>query len=221
MKVECVWPGQQVWPQSKYDSATHPVVQKMPEKPQGSLVTHDDFGTPQSDQPTESFQEEISTCSNLSINSSWLPPILPEVGGTLAREQECLIRMVYPSALTGSSAIVFDFLRARFLPQLIRPAASCRVIELFSEDSLAMAAQEPACMHALLACAGSELPAQTTSIQKLTQDHYTKAVVALRKSLSREMTNKWLVTMHTVLMLCIYEVSAWPGEILRAEMANN
>lgn len=70
-----------------------------------------------------------------------------------------------------------------------------------------MAMQVPACMHALLACSGAEIPAQTANIQGLAQYHYAKAVTGLRENLSQQGSAKiWLVTMHTVLMLCIYEV---------------
>lgn len=74
-----------------------------------------------------------------------------------------------------------------------------------------MATQVPACMHALLA--GAEIPAQSADIQEMTQYHYAKAVIGLRESLEKQGSAKgWLVTMHTVLMLCIYEVS--PRQVL-------
>lgn len=70
-----------------------------------------------------------------------------------------------------------------------------------------MAMQAPACMHALLACSGAEIPMQTANIQELSRYHYAKAVAGLRENLAQQGSAKiWLVTMHTVLMLCIYEV---------------
>ena len=70
-----------------------------------------------------------------------------------------------------------------------------------------MAIKVPACMHALLACCGAEIPTKSASFQNLARFHYTQAVAALRNNLNLEgLTENWLVTMHTVLMLCIYEV---------------
>lgn len=135
-----------------------------------------------------------------------MQPVFLNTSGALGVGGGYLIGMEY-SAFTRGSGMLFEFLKAIFLPQLIRPTATCRVIQLFSGESLAMATQEPACMHALLACSGAEIPTQTSSIQSLARYHYTKAVAALRDSLAQgEMTHRWLVIMHTVLMLCIYEV---------------
>jgi hypothetical protein len=131
----------------------------------------------------------------------------PGTIASLALEQRYFVNFGHSSAFTSGSAPLFEFLRSKFLPQLIRPAADCRVIDLFSQESLAMAIKVPACMHALLACCGAEIPAKSTHFQSLARFHYTQAVAALRNNLNQQgLTTNWLVTIHTVLMLCIYEV---------------
>ncbi|KAJ6097043.1 hypothetical protein N7499_001417 [Penicillium canescens] len=111
----------------------------------------------------------------------------------LGAEQRYFATFGYSSAIMPGSSLLFDFLRARFLPQLIRPAATCRVIDLFSRESLAMAMKTPACMHALLACCGAEIPTKTPRFRNLAKFHYTQAVKELRKDLERDnIKNQWL-----------------------------
>lgn len=148
--------------------------------------------------------------SDLTSSTPWQAlSSLPQTGSVdLGAEQRYFVTFGYSNAITPASAPLFDFLRARFLPQLIRPAATCRVIDLFSRESLAMAMKTPACMHALLACCGAEIPTKTPRFRNLAKYHYTQAVKELRNELEREnIKNRWLVTMHTVLVLCIYEVN--------------
>jgi hypothetical protein len=143
------------------------------------------------------------------VSNQWLSTALCPTTTGLVLGQRSFVNFGYSPALTPGSAPLFDFLRSRFLPQLIRPAANCRVIDLFSRQSMAMAIKDPACMHALLACCGAEIPTTRASLQKLGRFHYTQAVIALRNNLNQEcLADNWLVTMHTVLMLCIYEVGS-------------
>jgi hypothetical protein len=138
----------------------------------------------------------------------------PDTCRGLSLQQRYFVKNEYSPALTPASAPLFDFLRERFLPQLIRPAADCRVIDLFSQESLSMAIKVPACMHALLACCGAEIPVQLDSFRKLARFHYTQAVASLRQNLTQVgVGHGWLVTMHTVLMLCIYEVRQKQGNV--------
>jgi hypothetical protein len=153
--------------------------------------------------------------SDLISSTQWqaLSSLFQTASVDLGAEQRYFATFGHSSAITPGSSLLFDFLRARFLPQLIRPAATCRVIDLFTRESLVMAMKAPACMHALLACCGAEIPTKTPRFRNLAKFHYTQAVKELRNDLEREtIKNQWLVTMHTVLMLCIYEVNlAFPA----------
>lgn len=113
----------------------------------------------------------------------------------------------YSSAITLESRHLFHYLRWKFLPELIRPAAENRVIDLLSRHTLTLALEQPFCMHALLACCGAEIPTHDPTVRELARFHYTRAVTALRRNLNDgNIQNHWLVTMVTVMMLCIYEV---------------
>lgn len=132
---------------------------------------------------------------------------------SLDAEQRYFVTFRHSSAITPGSGPLFDFLRSRFLPQLIRPSATCHVIDVFSKESMAIAIKTPACMHALLACCGAEIPTKTPRFRNLARFHYTQAVKELRNNLQREnIKSQWMITMHTVIMLCIYEVilQGWP-----------
>ncbi|KAJ5775008.1 uncharacterized protein N7511_000019 [Penicillium nucicola] len=111
----------------------------------------------------------------------------------LSIEQKYFVTCGLSSALTPGSAPLFDFLTSRFLPQLIRPAATSRVIDLFSRESMAMAMKTPACMHALLACSGAEIPTKTSRFRNLAKFHYARAVNELRNDLKEDnIKNGWL-----------------------------
>ncbi|KAJ6110903.1 C6 zinc finger domain protein [Penicillium sp. IBT 16267x] len=63
-------------------------------------------------------------------------------------------------------------------------------------------------MHELLACCGAEIPTHDPTIRELARFHYTRAVAALRRILNDgNIKSHWMVTMLTVMMLCIYERS--------------
>ncbi|KAJ5535946.1 hypothetical protein N7513_009132 [Penicillium frequentans] len=114
----------------------------------------------------------------------------------------------YSSAITPESRHLFHFLKWKFLPELIRPAADSRVIDVLSKHTLALALQQPFCMHALLACCGAEIPTHDPTVRELARFHYTHAVAALRRNLNDgNIQTQWVVTMLTVMMLCIYERS--------------
>lgn len=116
----------------------------------------------------------------------------------------------YSSAITPESRHLFHFLKWKFLPELIRPAADSRVIDVLSKHTLALALQQPFCMHALLACCGAEIPTHDPTVRELARFHYTHAVAALRRNLNDgNIQTQWVVTMLTVMMLCIYEVSSY------------
>ncbi|KAJ5649158.1 C6 zinc finger domain protein [Penicillium longicatenatum] len=67
-------------------------------------------------------------------------------------------------------------------------------------------------MHALLACCGAEIPTHDPTVRELARFHYTRAVAALRMNLNDgNVQNQWMVTMLTVMMLCIYEVHKSSG----------
>jgi hypothetical protein len=111
------------------------------------------------------------------------------------------------SAITPKSRHLFHFLQWKFLPELIRPAADSGVIDVLSRQTLTLALQKPFCMHALLACCGAEIPTHDPTVRELARFHYTRAVAALRMNLNDgNVQNQWMVTMLTVMMLCIYEV---------------
>lgn len=70
-----------------------------------------------------------------------------------------------------------------------------------------LALDRPHCMHALLACCGAEIPTHDQRVRQLASFHYMRAVEGLRKGLNNEnIRSQWMVTMLTVMMLCIYEV---------------
>ncbi|KAB8216341.1 fungal-specific transcription factor domain-containing protein [Aspergillus novoparasiticus] len=115
-------------------------------------------------------------------------------------------------AITPASAPLFDFLRAVFLPQLIRPMAHDTVIKSAADESLIMALRTPFYMHALLACCGAEIPVDDmcsqVHFQKLARMHYVKAIAGLRESLDSGILNaENTAIIRTSLMLCIYERS--------------
>lgn len=113
----------------------------------------------------------------------------------------------YSSAITPESRHLFHYLQWKFLPELIRPAAENRVIDLLSKHTLTLALEQPFCMHALLACCGAEIPTHDPTVRELARFHYTRAITTLRPYLNDgNIQNHWIVTMLTVMMLCIYEV---------------
>lgn len=113
----------------------------------------------------------------------------------------------YSPAITADSGPLFDFLKSVFVPQLIRPAASQNVSDALSEATMALALEKPFCMHALLACCGAEIPSDQPCFRQLAQCHYASAVTGLRKNLADgSLRNQFVVTMLTIMMLCIYEV---------------
>ena len=114
-------------------------------------------------------------------------------------------------AITPASAPLFDFLRAVFLPQLIRPMAHNTVIKSATDESLMLALRTPFYMHALLACCGAEIPVDDVCsqvhFQKLARMHYVKAIAGLRESLDSGMVDAGnAAIIRTSLTLCIYEV---------------
>ncbi|KAJ5831719.1 C6 zinc finger domain protein [Penicillium riverlandense] len=116
------------------------------------------------------------------------------------------------SAVIQESGRLFDFLRVTFLPQLIRPTANGRIIDFFTQETLTLAIHWPFCMHALLACCGSEIPTGNGEFRLLARFHYVRAVEGLRANLDNGRLNQqWIVTILTVLMLCIYERSKPQG----------
>ncbi|OGM44995.1 hypothetical protein ABOM_005796 [Aspergillus bombycis] len=115
-------------------------------------------------------------------------------------------------AITPASAPLFEFLRAVFLPQLIRPMAHDAVIRSAANNSLTLALRTPFYMHALLACCGAEIPVDDiysqTHFQKLARMHYVKAIAGLRESLDSGMFDAAnTAIIRTSLILCIYERS--------------
>ncbi|KAE8406503.1 fungal-specific transcription factor domain-containing protein [Aspergillus pseudonomiae] len=115
-------------------------------------------------------------------------------------------------AITSDSAPLFEFLRAVFLPQLIRPMALDTVIRAAADDSLTLALRTPFYMHSLLACCGAEIPVDDVysqvHFQKLASMHYVKAISGLRESLDSGMFDAAnTAIIRTSMMLCIYERS--------------
>ncbi|KAE8382002.1 hypothetical protein BDV26DRAFT_288977 [Aspergillus bertholletiae] len=115
-------------------------------------------------------------------------------------------------AINPASAPLFDFLRAVFLPQLIRPMAHDAVIKSVTDESLMLALRTPFYMHALLACCGAEIPVDdmysVMHFEKLARMHYVKAMAGLRESLDRGMLEaENTAIIRTSLILCIYERS--------------
>ncbi|KAE8143609.1 hypothetical protein BDV38DRAFT_885 [Aspergillus pseudotamarii] len=115
-------------------------------------------------------------------------------------------------AITPASAPLFDFLRAVFLPQLIRPMAHNSVIKCATGESLMLALHTPFYMHALLACCGAEIPVDDmcsqVHFQKLARMHYVKAIAGLRESLDSGIVDAGnAAIIRTSLILCIYERS--------------
>ncbi|KAJ5626459.1 hypothetical protein N7528_003886 [Penicillium herquei] len=120
--------------------------------------------------------------------------------------------VTYSPAISSESGNLFDFLRRRFLPELIRPAANSELIDALSRETMLLALEKPFCMHALLACCGAEIPTQDQKPRQLARLHYTKAVKALRENLNESnIQSQWIVTTLTVMMLCIYERSKAHG----------
>ncbi|KAB8230235.1 Zn(II)2Cys6 transcription factor [Aspergillus alliaceus] len=120
---------------------------------------------------------------------------------------------MHPSpAVTPASAPLFEFLKAVFLRQLVRPLAHDTVIESAFQESLALATRTPFYMHSLLACCGTEIPVDDIDtqehFQKLARVHYVKAIAGLRESLDSGMSDvQNTAIIRTSLMLCIYERS--------------
>ncbi|KAJ5272328.1 C6 zinc finger domain protein [Penicillium angulare] len=138
-----------------------------------------------------------------------IQPLLPSTFYTTHRV-EAILRMpfTYSTAITPESGNLFDFLKQKFLPELIRPAAETHVIDTLSKETLTLALDSPFCMHALLACCGAEIPAYDQKPRDLARTHYTRSVGALRKHLSDKcLRSHWVATTLTVMMLCIYERS--------------
>ncbi|KAJ6007307.1 hypothetical protein N7540_011283 [Penicillium herquei] len=116
--------------------------------------------------------------------------------------------VAYSPAISSESRNLFDFLRRKFLPELIRPAADSQVVDALSRETMLLALDNPFCMHALLACCGAEIPTQDQKPRQLARMHYTQSVNALRKTLNESnIQSHWIVTTLTVMMLCIYERS--------------
>lgn len=110
-------------------------------------------------------------------------------------------------AITPHSGPLFDFLRTTFLPQLIRPATDGTVTNGLNRETMQLALGHPFCMHALLACCGAEMPTKEKRFRQLARFHYTHAVAGLRRTLTdSHLECRWVVTMLTIMMLCIYEV---------------
>ena len=82
------------------------------------------------------------------------------------------------------------------------------MIDDLSRETLTLAFSSPFCMHALLACCGAEIPTQRSDFRQLGQFHYTHAVAGLRERLDKGLSgNQWVVSLLTIMMLCIYERS--------------
>ncbi|KAI9041845.1 uncharacterized protein KD926_006390 [Aspergillus affinis] len=166
---------------------------------------------------------DIDQSSTSELRSSWSPKVVatstPESWNAELGDVQAYIptiapplSSIYSDAITSDSIPLFDFLRAVFLPQLIRPTAQRTLIDLFSNESLAIALRVPFFMHALLACCGAEILVEgrhiQTHYQQLAERHYTKAVAGLRANLDTNLTDRdGTVVLQTVIMLCIYERS--------------
>lgn len=121
-------------------------------------------------------------------------------------------------AVVEESGRLFDFLRVTFLPQLIRPTANGHIIDFFTQETLTLALHWPFCMHALLACCGSEIPTDNREFRRLARFHYVHAVEGLRTNLDDgNLNQQWIVTILTVLMLCIYEVCPFYSRSIQQE----
>lgn len=118
------------------------------------------------------------------------------------------IDLPYSPATTKRSRPLFQFLISTFVPQLIRPTMNGHTGEVLTRRMLALAFEYPFCMHALLACCGAEIPGENPEYRELARFHYTHAVTGLRKMLDNGVHEcQWAVTMLSIMMLCIYEVS--------------
>jgi hypothetical protein len=207
--IDCVWQSyQSSRPLPKHHHGGPQIDQPERQDWRGSTIPSNEVSASHSKPATPVATDEARVCPKTpAVSYQLLPSAISTQTAGLVLGQRYFVNFGHSPALTPDSAPLFDFLRSRFLPQLIRPAANCRVIDLFSRESLAMAIKVPACMHALLACCGAEIPTTRANFQNLARFHYTQAVTALRNNLDQQgLADNWLVNMHTVLMLCIYEV---------------
>lgn len=118
----------------------------------------------------------------------------------------CHLPLGYSPAITPDSGPLFDFLRSTFLPQLIHPATNENVTDGLNRETTILALSHPFCMHALLACSGAEMPTGIENFRQLARFHYTQAVAGLRGALNdNNLERQWVVSMLTIMMLCIYE----------------
>ena len=119
----------------------------------------------------------------------------------------CHLPLSHSPAITPDSGPLFDFLRSTFLPQLIHPATNHSVTDGLNRETMVLALGNSFCMHALLACSGAEMPTGVESFRQLARFHYTQAVAGLRRVLNENnLERRWVVSMLTIMMLCIYEV---------------
>ncbi|KAJ5114178.1 hypothetical protein N7456_002712 [Penicillium angulare] len=147
---------------------------------------------------------------SISMDDGFVTPPSPPNAFHTTHRVEAILRMpfTYSAAITPESGTLFDFLKQKFLPELIRPAAETHVIDALSKETLTLALDSPFCMHALLACCGAEIPAYDDKPRDLARTHYTRSVGALRQHLSNNcLRSHWVATTLTVMMLCIYERS--------------
>ena len=119
----------------------------------------------------------------------------------------------YAGLTPAASNPLFDLLRTKWLRQLIRPLVYESLIELYYQESMAMAMYTPFYMHALLACCAAEYPVNDTNVNareqfsRLSRKHYIHAITGLREALRADVANMNREgIIRTVLILCIFEV---------------
>ncbi|KAL6238397.1 hypothetical protein BDW75DRAFT_201687 [Aspergillus navahoensis] len=131
----------------------------------------------------------------------------------------------YAGAISTSSSPLFELLQAKWLRQLIRPFAAGSLIELYHQESMAMAMSVPFYMHSLLACCAAEYPVENVNalehFWRLSEMHYVRALTGLREALSAsEPKIHSEAIIQTVILLCIFErAKPWPSSGVGAHLS--
>lgn len=203
--MDCVWKIYESQPKAPIPKSHH--LASVNTIPKGALDQGSHSSTPASS-PKQAAKAPGSLqthAEDLHHEKTLIPPSGPSKNEYSISKS--VLSCTYSSAITPESRHLFHFLKWKFLPELNRPAADSRVIDVLSRQTLTLALQQPFCMHALLACCGAEIPTHDPRVRELARFHYTHAVAALRRNLNDgNIQTQWMVTMLTVMILCIYEV---------------
>ncbi|BCS28114.1 uncharacterized protein APUU_61162A [Aspergillus puulaauensis] len=158
------------------------------------------------------------TCLDEPSNTELSAPLLYPEPTTLP---------LYAGVIPAASSQLFDLLRTKWLRQLIRPLAYDSLIELYHQESMAMAMYTPFYMHALLACCAAEYPVDDANgsareeFSRLSRKHYICSITGLREALRTAESNIHREgIIRTVLILCIFErAKPWPSSGVGAHLS--